>query len=97
MNTGRSGSGTIGAFTLMLIAAAGVLGWLTWGAVDTGRVGLVSRSSAGRIVLRQEKPILYWANVGTLGLMSLGSLGLAVWIVLPARPEARRADSAERD
>lgn len=97
MNSGRRGSGGIVPFTLLLIAVASVLGWLTWRAVETGRVRLVSRSASGTLVLRQEKPILYWANVGTLGLMSLASLGLAVWIVLPARSRQGSADSAERD
>ncbi|KMM17362.1 hypothetical protein [Synechococcus sp. GFB01] len=66
MNARRNGNGGIVPFTLMLIAAAGVLGWLTWRAVDTGRVRLVSRNSSGTLVVRQEKPLLYWANVGTL-------------------------------
>lgn len=97
MNGGRKGTGGIVPFTLMLIAVAGVLGWLTWRAVDTGRVRLVSRSPSGTLVVRQEKPLLYWANVGILGLMSTGSLGLAVWIVQLACSQGRRADPAERD
>lgn len=96
MNSGRNGSGGIVPFTLMLLAAACLLGGLTWRAVDSGRVRLVSRSSSGTLVLRQEKPILYWANVGILGLMSLGSLGLAAWIVLLARSQGRGGDSAQR-
>jgi hypothetical protein len=99
MNSGRSGSGGLVPLTLTLIVAASVMGWLTWRAVDTGRVRLVSRSASGTVVLRREKPVLYWANVGTLGLMSLGSLGSALWIVLLARSERRSAgaDPAEPD
>lgn len=92
---GRESGGTrrewmwLAVTIVALLAGAGLLGYFILQALDTGTVRLPITRGPAPIVSRDEKPALFFTGVGSLGLVAIACIGLALWLTGHALRAAR--------
>jgi hypothetical protein len=86
----RTDDGTIVPMLLFLVLVAVGSFWLAARGIGNDEVRLpVKHQSSGRMISRDEKPVLFWTSIGLVSAVGLGSVGMAAWLVL-CRVRSRR-------